>query len=357
MTERRRGDDLGPVEAVPLITIAKPKGARLSSRLEKQRGLSNLLEAVIQVREQAEDGSLGKGRTAEGWLLAANVLIDCPLPFRPTRERQVTRRTRYHNAFVTVTFTAHRPGIDLPTATDSRLLHWLLNRVVQGAREAQARGELPCRIVEWNSAYEYLLDVGKTICAKNYQDLRDSLSRIAGLSITLERRDQMGDQGLHTSFLESWHLPPSLDRNSSRNSNEIEAPYAIALSEAIVRTATEHFVAIPVPIWRLTKGRPLQGSLLMWIYKRAYTAASPSVVSWDLLRDQFGLTDSNHRRIKPLTRRIVKLLQTMWPGCGVDVLSEGLRFSLQTAPFLQRNLTTGERYTRKPRRHRLSTNQ
>ena len=42
--------------------------------------------------------------------------------------------------------------------------------------------------------------------------------------------------------------------------------------------------------------------LLMWLYKRAYTAAAPSLVSWDLLRDQFGLEDSNRRRIKPITK-------------------------------------------------------
>lgn len=327
---------------------------REASSVEKQKGLSNLLEAVMEVRERAEGGILGKAKTADEWLLAANVLIDCPLPFRPTRDRQVTRRTRFHNAFVTVTFTAHRPGVDLPTATDSRLLHWLLNRVVREARESQARGEAPRRTVEWKSAYEYLADVGKTICAKNYRDLRDSLSRIAGLSITLERHDGTGDLGIHTAFLESWYLPPSLDRTSRRGPGKTGGQYAVALSEAIVKTATEHFVAIPIAIWKLTKERPLQGSLLMWLYKRAYTAAAPSLVSWELLRAQFGLEDSNRRRIKPVTKKMVALLRTMWPGCDVQVLSNGIRFSQQTAPFLQRSFAPGDWSAHGTRRHRPS---
>ena len=97
MSSHSTADCLPPDEA-------QPKRQRPSSYSEKQRGLSTLLEAVMEVRERAEEGSIGNGKTAEEWLLAANVLIDCPLPFRPTRDRQVTRRTRFHNAFVTITF-------------------------------------------------------------------------------------------------------------------------------------------------------------------------------------------------------------------------------------------------------------
>lgn len=331
---------------------ADRKRHRVPSYIEKQKGLGNLLEAAVQVRERAEDGSIGNGRTTEQWLLAANVLIDCPLPFRPTSARQVSRRTRFHDAFVTITFTAHRPGVALPTATDSRVLHWLLNKVVQEARAAQARGEVPSCTVQWKSAYEYLTDAGKTICANNYKDLRESLSRISGLSITLERHDHTGDLGIHTAFLDSWYLPSSLDPSSKQSWAGVN--YAVALSEAIVRTATEHFVAIPTAIWKLTKGRPLQGCLLMWLYKRAHTSAAPSIVPWNLLKDQFGLEDSNPRRIKPLTKRMVTLLQAMWPGCGVQVLSSGIRFSQQTAPFLQRSIGRGDRFLRKTKRYRQS---
>ena len=349
-----QGGGLQRIQSSALLGEKTLQRRREPSHVEKQKGLSGLLESVIQVREKAEGGSLGRARTAEEWLLAANILVDCPLPFRPTHHRQVLRRTRFHNAFVTITFTAHRPGVALPTATDSRLLHWLLNRVVREAREAQARGEAPRRTVEWKSAYEYLEGVGKTICAKNYRDLRASLSRIAGLSITIERHDGTGDLGIHAAFLESWHLPPSLDRTSGRDPDDRDIPYAVALSELIVRTATEHFVAIPTAIWKLTKGRPLQGSLLMWLYKRAYTAGAPSLIPWELLRDQFGLEDSNQRRIKPVTKRMVALLRTMWPGCDVQVLCNGIRFAQPTAPFLQRNFASTDRATQQLRKHRPS---
>ncbi len=311
---------------------------RKPSKLEKEFGLSNLMESAMRIREAAQDGSIGRSRTADDWLLVAQVLIDCPLPFRPTKLRQVTRRTRFHDSFVTITYTAHRPGIALPTASDARMLHWLLNKVVQEARQAQTHGLAYSRIVEWSSGYSYLQDVGKTICAENYEDLRASFSRISGLGITLEMHDENGDRGQHTAFLESWHLPPSVDLRSKSSSKDAEIKYSVAVSEPIVRAAMEHFVAIPRVLWRLTKNRPLKGALMLWAFRRAYAAASTSLVSWDLLRAQFGIEHQNPQRIKQDLKEAVTMLRVMWPGCSVRILPAGVEFSRQTAPFATKDL-------------------
>jgi hypothetical protein len=195
---------------------------------------------------------------------------------------------------------------------------------------------MPLRTFHWESAYEYLIAAGKTICAENYKSLRESFSRIAGLSITLQREDQEGELGLHSAFLPKWHLPPSVGGNLRRGDGESETRYFVALGEEFFEHAEDYFVAIPLAVWQLSKRRPLQGPLLIWLFKRAHTAASPSVVTWDLLREQFGLTDTNRERIKHVVENAVRILRVMWPGCAVDVLSEGVRFARSKSPFLQR---------------------
>ena len=215
-----------------------------SFHAEKTRAQSRHLEQIIQIREASEDGSLGRGRTAKEWLMVAQALVDCPLPFRPTAERQVSRRTRSRGSFITITYTALRPEIALPTASDSRLLHWLLNKVVQGSLQATQDGSMPNRRVEWKSAYEYLTCVGKTLCAENYKDLRSSFARISGLGITIEIEDAFRSSGRIIPFLESWELPKSLDETSRNERSYLKPDYGVALSEPIVAAALDHFVAI-----------------------------------------------------------------------------------------------------------------
>jgi len=304
-----------------------------SFQAEKARAQSRHLEQIIQLREASEDGSLGRGHTAKEWLMVAQALVDCPLPFRPTTDRQVSRRTRSRGSFITVTYTALRPEIALPTASDSRLLHWLLNKVVQGWLQTTRNGAKPSRHVEWNSAYEYLKDVGKTLCAENYKDLRSSFARISGLGITIEIEDAFGSRGRIIPFLESWDLPKSLDETTRTEHPVFKSAYGVALSEPIVAAALEHFVAIPMVVWRLLKGRPLKGALLLWAFKRAYAADSCSVVPWDRLRAQFGVTDSNPRRLKQLMKETAALLKTMWPGSRMKIVESGVQFSRYVTPF------------------------
>ena len=332
MPSQRSRQTAGATGQATSETEARDPTAR-SFHAEKTRAQSRHLEQIIQIREASEDGSLGRGRTAKEWLMVAQALVDCPLPFRPTAERQVSRRTRSRGSFITITYTALRPEIALPTASDSRLLHWLLNKVVQGSLQATQDGSMPNRRVEWNSAYEYLTCVGKTLCAENYKDLRSSFARISGLGITIEIEDAFRSSGRIIPFLESWELPKSLDETSRNERSNFKPDYGVALSEPIVAAALDHFVAIPIVVWRLLKGRPLKGALLLWAFKRAYAADSCSVVPWDRLRVQLGITDTNPRRLKQLMKETATLLRTMWPGSRMKIVESGVQFSRYVSPF------------------------
>jgi hypothetical protein len=300
---------------------------------ERDRGSLRYIERVASIRDSVDSGSLGLGKTCNKWILLSQVLIDCPLPFRPSRNRQVTTRTRSQGRWIKVTYTAVRDGIPLPTASDGHLLHWLLNKAVQKGREALARGERPNRRIGWSSAWGYLRDLGKSDSNKNYRDLRASFSRIAGLAITIEVQNEYGNRGLILPFLESWHLPKSIDANSRSPQKTNDESHCFVLSDSMLAYAIEHFVAIPLEIWQLGKRNPQRGAILIWAYRRAFATASSSVISWSQLREQFGITDSNPRRFKSVMRNTAILLRAIWPEAQMTISADGVHFSKALHPF------------------------
>jgi len=314
------------------LRVAVPKQSR-DYEAEKRQGSLRYVDRVVSIAENT--AAIANGRTDTEWILIARALADCPLPYRPTKERQITKRTRFNGTWVKVTFTCARPDVSMPYGTDARFMHWLIDRTVQEGRKAVAMGKEPSRSVTWNSTYEYLQDLGASDSNSNYKRSRESFRRLSGLAITIEYETTTGERGKIIPFLEDWHLPKSIDPTEQQGQQALDIDrYGFTISEPLFREAMKYLVTIPRRIWRLTKANPRKGALLLWAFTRAYASTGPSMVTWEVLREQFWYDESSPWKIKGVMEQTAKLLHSLWAGASMKVAEGGVEFDQATSPFL-----------------------
>jgi len=316
-----------------MATLTKPpRRPKESFEAEAQQGALNYVTRVRAVTERSE--AIANGRTDTEWILVAKALCDCPLPYRPTQERQITKRTRFDGRRVKITYTCARPDVAMPHGSDGRFMHWLIDRAVQQGRKARDMGLEPSRTVTWNSTYEYLQDLGASDGVKNYRQTRESFKRLSGLAITIEFEGP-GDRGKIMPFLDDWNLPQALDPKEQQGQQALDIDrYGFTISEVLFKQAMEYLVTIPRAIWRLTKGNPRKGALLLWAFTRAYAATGESKIMWEGLREQFWYDQSNPWKVKGVMQQIAGLLRALWPEANMTVTEDGVIFDKAAAAFL-----------------------
>ncbi|MCL2659622.1 MAG: replication initiator protein A [Acidobacteriaceae bacterium] len=322
---------IGEIELPVSIRSLLPAGR--NHQAEKQQGALRYVDRVASIAENAS--VFANGRTDTEWILIARALADCPLPYRPTQKRQITKRTRFGDAWVKITFTCARPDVAMPYGADARLMHWLIDRAVQEGRRAIAAGKEPSRTVAWNSTYEYLRDIGASNGVKNYRRVRASFNRLSGLAITIECETASEERGKIIPFLDSWHLPKSAapEEMDGRQALAMKQ-YGFTISEPLFQQAMKYFVAIPRPLWQLTKANPCKGALLLWAFVRAYAATVPSLIRWEVLSEQFWYDESSPWRVKQTVGQTAALLHALWPGASMTITDDGVVFNRAASPFL-----------------------
>jgi hypothetical protein len=67
-------------------------------RLERLTADAAFIDDLIAVREQAARGGLD----GDKWMYLVKALLACPLPYRHTTERQITRRTRFDGKWISI---------------------------------------------------------------------------------------------------------------------------------------------------------------------------------------------------------------------------------------------------------------
>jgi Replication initiator protein A len=326
LDEQRRDCGIQPPPKKP----RKPKG---SFDAEKQQGARNYVNRVVAVAESTDE--IANGRTDTEWILVAKSLCDCPLPYRPTEQTKITKRTRFNGKWVKVTYSAVRDGIAMPYGTDTRFMHWLIDRAVQEGRKTVKLGQEPSRSVTWNSTYEYLKDLGASRSDRNYKRSRESFKRLSGLAITIEIESASDEEGQILPFLESWKLPKSISHKERSGQLALDIDrYGFTISDPLFKQAMKYLVTIPRRMWRLTKGNPRKGALLLWAFTRAYASTGESRITWDVLREQFWYDESNPWKIKGVMHQIAVLLKALWAGANMTITDEGVVFDKATSAFL-----------------------
>ena len=284
-------------------------------KAEAERAHINMVDRVSNLAVARHEGTLGLE-----YIKLAQAMLMCGLPYSQTSERQVSRRARLGDgSFLDVTFSALLRGVPLPYGADRKLLAWLLDRAI--------RADSP--FVPMESASEYLHDMGITVSGRSNQQLAARFERLAGLDITIQRKQLDGDKSmLGYRLIAESRLPSSVGKLINSHQPTLpgmENRYGIRLSTDLYNDVKQYNVVLPRLLWRDIDGPAQVQDITLWLLVRCYAAASETIIPWEAFREQFGAEDSNPWRIKSHIRRAVLLVHTLWPEAAVSEDAEGVR--------------------------------
>lgn len=293
------------------------KTPKRDRQLEERQARIHLAETLANLHDQRRD---------EEWnelIMVAHCLIVCGLPYQRTDQRQIARKARLADgSHVSVAFTAAIPGTELPFGSDRTLLHWMVGRAI--------RAKSP--LVTWRTAKEFLRDAGMNEdSGKNISDLRARYRRLSGLAITVERITASGESHLILPIIEESSLPSSLDLRAEDRGERplLEETHGFKLNPRFFSEVLAHHIPMPWELIRQTRKQSQLQDLMMFLSWRVFSARSPSVISWEGLREQLWQEDSNERRIKERFRHAIQALRAVWPEFRAEARPEGL----WVAPF------------------------
>lgn len=265
----------------------KKDGEHRDYRLERLTADAAFIDDLAAVREQAESGGLN----GDKWMYLVKALLACPLPYRRITERQITRRTRFDGKWISITYTACRPNIELPYGADAKLMHWLFDRGLRHGRDVEASSAPENRVIPYRSTHEYLVDCGMTGSSENYRTVREGFRRLTGLAITVEIEANGEDAGAIIPLLDSWRLPKSIDRHPKSSQSRFEEDrYGFVLSKELYEHGRKYCMRIPRQMWRLLKGKPRKAAILLWLYTRAWQPKAKAKLSGGSFVSNCGTT-------------------------------------------------------------------
>ena len=293
------------VATVGADEVSAEKRAQVCAPCSK-RIAENLVGVAGQMRGEGLSGELFQ---------VAQALILCGLPYQATDKTRITRQARLGDGSrLKVTFSSSL-DVGLPYGCDRSVLHFLLDRAVKSRS----------RFVNWKTASEFLTAMGMQHGGKNRRDLRDRFLRIRALTIGVERSGPTSDTQIMPIIRRS-RLPQSILAEAAQT-----APSTISADELgleidplFFEELVAHPVPVPVEILRATRSKPQLQDMMLFLYWRAYAAASPSVIPWSDLREQLWQDDSNPRRISSRFNTAIGALRLLWPELSAEARKQGL---------------------------------
>ncbi len=291
----------------------QPKTIR-DRRLEDSSSKGRFVEELVKIREKRDAGALGMQMTQ-----IAQAMVLCGLPYSPTKETKIVRRARLGDgSTVSVTFSAGLDGIAMPYGSDRTLLHWMIDRAI--------KTQSP--IVGWDTATEFLKDVGLADSGKNRKDLKQRYMRLTGLTIGVVRKGSTESTVL-VPFIEESHLPNSVDLKADRNGHQLlkldAQAFGFKLGDRIFKEILQYHVPVPFELLQATKKKSQLQDLLIFLYWRSFAAQTETLIPWESLREQLWQEDSVASRIRIRFKEAILVFKTIWPELNAEAEKKGLR--------------------------------
>jgi Plasmid encoded RepA protein len=288
-------------------------GKRRDRKAEDDQSRERFALDLARIREMRDSGELGAQMVQ-----IAQALVLCGLPYKPTKETKIVRRARLGDgSVVSVTFNAGLDGIAMPYGSDRTLLHWMVDKAIKTKSP----------IVSWDTATEFLRDVGLTDNGKNRSDLKERYRRLSGLTIGVVRKGK-SDSTLLVPFIEESHLPTSVDLKAEKAGMQLlkmDVPtFGFKLGDRIFREILQHHVPVPFELLQATKKKSQLQDNVIFLYWRSFAAQSEVLIPWKALRDQLWQDDSVASRIRVRFVEAISVLKVIWPELNARAEKAGL---------------------------------
>lgn len=288
----------------------KKRDRQNEESLSKER----FVDELVKIREKRDAGTLGQQMTQ-----IAQAMVLCGLPYSPTKQTKIVRRARIGDgSTVSVTFSAGLDGVAMPYGSDRTLLHWMIDKAI--------KTQSP--LVTWDTATEFLKDVGMADSGKNRKDLKERYKRLTGLTIGVVRKGS-SDTTLLVPFIEESHLPTSVDVRSDRRGQDLlkmDSPvFGFKLGDRIFKEILQYHVPVPFELLQATKKKSQLQDLLIFLHWRSFAAQSETLIPWESLREQLWQEDSVASRIRTRFKEAITVLKTIWPELNAEAEKKGLK--------------------------------
>jgi hypothetical protein len=297
--------------------------SKITAEMDKKRdrqaedlvSKDRFVEELVRLREKRDAGALGVQMTQ-----IAQAMVLCGLPYSPTKETKIVRRARLGDgSTVSVTFSAGLDGIGMPYGSDRTLLHWMIDRAIK----------TKSAIVSWDTATEFLKDVGMADSGKNRKDLKQRYLRLTGLTIGVVRKGSTEESTVLVPFIEESHLPTSVDIKSAKSGQallRLDSPtFGFRLGERIFREILQYHVPVPFELLQATKKKSQLQDHLIFLYWRSFSAQTETLIPWESLREQLWQEDSVASRIRIRFKEAISVFKTIWPELNAEAEKAGLR--------------------------------
>jgi hypothetical protein len=296
--------------APSLLIVSNPRRAKWS-KAEQAAAQGNLFEKMLIHRQQVQDLREGKSHK---FIMIANSLVLCGLPYRPTEAMEVVRTAKTGSGKTTVTFYAlakDKDGKRIPMArgTDRTFLHWAVDRSIK----------LKNRFVPFGAAREFFDDMEISTSGENYRSLRETQRRLAGLNIFVEKFGSLEERApLHV--FEHSRLPLSLQPDCEM----IDGPTGLLFGERFFKEVSTRPIPFLLPLLRTLSKKPQMQDFALFLHHRSYSAESASCIPWDMLRGQLWQEDRTTQRMRLRMEEAIDLLKVAWPELNAVAARDGL---------------------------------
>jgi hypothetical protein len=239
------------------------------------------------------------------------------LPYKRTKERQITLSAKLAGDEVSVTFTCCDPNVEMPFGSDRTLLHWLVDKAI--------RAEKP--YISWETATEFLREAGLSDAGPNFKDLRGRFDRVASVAITIIRERAGTKDRMIMPIVEESHLPSSVDLKSEKQGLRriLGEQFGFVLNARFWKEIRENHVPVPWELIRQTRKQSQLQDHILFLYWRSFAAKNPSVVPWEGILAQGAGEDSNPRRIKTRYKEALRSIRVIDPAFPGEVTDDGLQ--------------------------------
>jgi hypothetical protein len=170
------------------------------------------------------------------------------------------------------------------------------------------------------------------------KELRERYERLAGMAVLIKRSDEKSDLDHVIPIIKTSHLPKSIKKSApakprmellfdasagSRMGNE-NLPYGFQFDEQFFNDFVAHNVPMLKVLISLFSDRPQLQQYVGFLGWRSWSAESPSMIPWALLKEQLWNTDSNVWRIRSQFAEVIEALRIAWPELQAEARVKGL---------------------------------
>jgi hypothetical protein len=263
-------------------------------------------------------------------LLAAKALVFCGFPYQRSSLTTVVREAHLGaDTHLTVYLATTEPGIPTPYGADRALLAWITTLTYDTG------------FVTFTSLTDFFDAFRLARSGVQYRRFEERLHRLLSFSLSLILRTPGGVSRLNMRPLQRAYTPRDgvearrLLAEETRSQLSLLPSdvkrYGILLDPAFHEYLRNNPVVLPLALMRRFHNRPLAWDAASYLLYRCWSARTPCVIPWKIVRRQLASVDQLDRRLALSLNRVADEIRTDYPDFPVRV--ELGSHDLVVAPF------------------------